>query len=89
MYVNMYVEDGIIEIFVETSAENDSNILTMNLSRDLHEICSKKLIGKKPEWFPRILKILKVKRLLEIMFHHEISVHIISMNWGKYKTLVG
>ena len=48
MYVNEYVEDGIVKFFVK-SAENDSNIITTNLSREWHEKHSKKMIDEKPK----------------------------------------
>ena len=47
-YVNKYMEDGIVKIVCIKSAENYSNILTMNLSGDLHERHSEKIIGEKP-----------------------------------------
>ena len=47
-YVNEYVEDGVAEISFVKSAENDSNILTKNLSVELHEKHSKKLAFEKP-----------------------------------------
>ena len=46
-FVNEYVEDRVIKIVFVKSAENDSNILTKNLSADLHEKHSKKMIGEK------------------------------------------
>ena len=36
-YVNKYVEDGFIKIVFVKPAENDSSILTQNLSADLYE----------------------------------------------------
>ena len=36
-YVNGYVEDGIVKIIFVKSAENDSDILTKNLSAKLYE----------------------------------------------------
>ena len=45
--VNEYVQDRVIKIVFVKSAENDSNILTKNLSADLHEKHSKKMIGEK------------------------------------------
>ena len=45
-YVNEYVEDGIKIVFVK-SAVNESNILTKNVSADLHKKQSKKMIGEK------------------------------------------
>ena len=36
-YVNEYVEDGIVKIIFVKSADNDSNILTKNLSAEFHE----------------------------------------------------
>ena len=41
-YVNEYVEDRVVKIVFVMSAENDSNILTKNLSAELHEKHSKK-----------------------------------------------
>ena len=46
-YVNKYVEDGIFEISFVTSADNDSDILTKNLSAELYEKHSKKILGEK------------------------------------------
>ena len=48
-YVNEYVEDGIVKILFVTSAVHDSNILMKNLSGNLHEKHSKKIMGDKPE----------------------------------------
>ena len=45
-YINKYVEDRVEIVF--KSAENDSNILTRNLSVELHEKHSKKKVGEKP-----------------------------------------
>ena len=36
-YVNEYVEDRVVKIVFVKSAESDSNILTKNLSVELHE----------------------------------------------------
>ena len=43
------MEDLVIRIIFNESAENDSNILTKNLSVELHEKHSKKMAGKKFE----------------------------------------
>ena len=48
-YINEYVEDGLIKIIFAKSAENDSKILTKNLSSELHEKNSKKMVGEKLE----------------------------------------
>ena len=48
-YVNEYVEDGVVKIVFVESAENDSNILTKNLSAQLHDKHSKKMVGEKLE----------------------------------------
>ena len=47
-YVNEYVKDGVVKIVFVKSADNDSNILTKNLSADLHEKHSKKMVIEKP-----------------------------------------
>ena len=47
-YVNEFVEDGIIKIIFVKSAENDSNILTKNLSTELHEKHARKMVVEKP-----------------------------------------
>ena len=60
-YVNECVEDDVLKVAFTKSAENDGNILTKNLSEDLHERHSKKMFGKMPELFPRILKTSKIK----------------------------
>ena len=41
-YVKEYVEDGIVKMFFVKSADNDSYILTENLSRELSDKHSKK-----------------------------------------------
>ena len=41
-YVNEYVEDGIVKIIFDESAETDCIILTKNLSPELHQMHSKK-----------------------------------------------
>ena len=48
-YVSEYVKDCIVKIIFVKSVENDNNILTQNLSAELHEKHSKKLVGKKLE----------------------------------------
>ena len=45
-YVNEYVVDGFVKIAFVLSAENDRNILTKNLTAELHEKYSKK-VGEK------------------------------------------
>ena len=47
-YANEYVEDGVVKIIFVKSPENDSNILTNNLSAYLHEKHSKKMVMEKP-----------------------------------------
>ena len=47
-YVNEYVEDGIVKIIFVKSADNDSDILTKNLSTELHEKHVKKTVIEKP-----------------------------------------
>ena len=46
-YVNEYVEDGIVKIIFVKSADNDSNILTKNLSTELHGKHAKKMVIEK------------------------------------------
>ena len=47
-YVNEYVEDRVVKIGFVQSAENDSNILTKNLSAKLHDKYLKKMVIEKP-----------------------------------------
>ena len=47
-YVNEYVEDGIVKIIFVKSADNDSDILTKNLSAELHEKHPRKIVIEKP-----------------------------------------
>ena len=46
-YVIKYIEDGVIKIIFVKSADNDSDILTKNLSTELHKKHSKKMVGEK------------------------------------------
>ena len=46
-YVNEYVEDRIVKIIFVKYADNDSDIITKNLSAELHEKQSKKMVGEK------------------------------------------
>ena len=46
-YVHQYVEDRIIKIVFVKSACNDSDILTKNLSTEMHEKHSKKMVDEK------------------------------------------
>ena len=46
--VNEYVKDRIVKIIFVKSADNDSDILTKNLSDKLHEKHSEKMVGEKP-----------------------------------------
>ena len=43
-YVNEYVEDGIVMIIFVKSAENDNDILTKNLSAELHAKHARKMV---------------------------------------------
>ena len=47
-YVNTYMEDGVVKIIFVKSTDSDSNILTKNLSVELQEKYSKKMVVKKP-----------------------------------------
>jgi hypothetical protein len=47
-YVNEYVEDGTVKIIFVKSADNDSDVLTKNLSAELHDKHSKKMVVEKP-----------------------------------------
>ena len=47
-YVNEYVKDGVVEIIFVKYADNDSNILTKNVSAEFCEMHSKKVIIEKP-----------------------------------------
>ena len=67
-YVNEYVEDGIVEKKYVKSADNDNDILTKNLSAELHEKHSKKMVVEKLQMF-LASKIFEVNRkVLEMMF---------------------
>ena len=46
-YVTEYVEDGVVKIIFVKSVDNDSNILTKNLSADLHDKNAKKMVIEK------------------------------------------
>ena len=48
-YENELAEDGIVKILFVESAENDNNILMMNLVGELHHKHSKKIIGANPK----------------------------------------
>ena len=45
--MNEYVEDGIAKIVSAKFADNDSTILTKNLSAEQHEKHAKKMVGEK------------------------------------------
>ena len=45
-YVNEYIENGVVKIIFVQSAENNSKILTKNLSVELHEKHLKKMAGE-------------------------------------------
>ena len=47
-YVNEYVEVRIVNIIFVKSTDNDSNILTKNLSTEIHKKHSKKMVDEKP-----------------------------------------
>ena len=47
-YGNEYVENRVVKIIFVKSSDNDNNILTKNLSTELHEKHSKKILGEKP-----------------------------------------
>ena len=46
-YADEYVEDGVVKIIFVKSGDNDSNIPTKNLSAELHEKHSKKMVSEK------------------------------------------
>ena len=46
-YVNDYVEDGIVKIVFVKSSDKDSDILIKNLSTELYEKYSKKIMGRR------------------------------------------
>ena len=48
-YVNEYVEDDLVKIFLVKSADNDINILTKNPMAELHRKHSIKVAGEKLE----------------------------------------
>ena len=48
-YVNEYCEDGVLKIIFVKSADNDSDIMTKNLSSDLHTKHANKLIKPRPK----------------------------------------
>ena len=47
-YVNEYVGVRVVKMIFVKSADNDSDILTKNLSAELHEKHSKKIVIEKP-----------------------------------------
>ena len=47
-YVNEYVEDGTVKIIFVKSADDVSDMLTKNLSVELHDKNSKKMVVEKP-----------------------------------------
>ena len=47
-YVNKYVEDVMMKIMLVKSEENDNDVLTKNLSGELHAKHVKKMMGEKP-----------------------------------------
>ena len=47
-YVNEYVGDRVVKIVFVKSAENDSDIFLKNLSAELHEKRSRKVLGETP-----------------------------------------
>ena len=51
-YVNEYVENRMVTIIFVKPVDNDRNILTKNLSAELHKKHSKKMVGEKPGDFP-------------------------------------
>ena len=44
---NIYIQDGIIKIIFVKSTDNNNNILTKNLSAELQEKHSNKMVGEK------------------------------------------
>ena len=46
--MSKYDEDKVVKIVFVKSADNDSNILTKNLSANVHEKHSKKMLFEKP-----------------------------------------
>ena len=48
MYVNEYVKDRIMKIIFVKFTDDDSNILTKNLSAELHKKHLKKMVIEKP-----------------------------------------
>ena len=47
-YVKEYVEERVVKVVFVKSTENDSNILTTNLTAEFHEKHSKKMVITKP-----------------------------------------
>ena len=66
--MNAYVENGIIKIVFVKSIENDSNILTKNLSVELHEKHSKKMVGWNFKMFLASKIFELIGRVVEMMF---------------------
>ena len=56
-YVNKYDKDGLVKVVFVNSADNDSNILTKNLSAELHEKHSMKMMGEKLKDVPSFKNI--------------------------------
>ena len=52
-----YVEDGVVKIVSVKSADNESSILTKNLSAELYEKHSKKMVGEKLKNVPSFKNI--------------------------------
>ena len=61
---NEYIKDGVIKSIFVKSFKNDSNILTKNLSAELHQKHSKKLVGEKLKDVSSIGNILLKGRVL-------------------------
>ena len=56
-YVNEYVEDGVVKLVFVKSADSDSDILTKNLSSELHRKHSKKMIALKKFLASKIFEV--------------------------------
>ena len=56
-YVDEYVEDEVVKIVFVKSADNDNNILIKNLSTELYEKHSKKMVGKRLKDVPSFKNI--------------------------------
>ena len=46
-YVNEYVEDGVVKVIFVKSEDNEADVFTKNLGKELHNKHCSKLVGPK------------------------------------------